>query len=1153
MLSETVISDRSDNPATQALEGYTTTYTYDSLGNKLTETNHLNQTMIYTYGDKSRLLTETDALGRTTTNVYDGNGNLVETLDSKKQSSKYDYDTTGQLKSVKDANGKQTFFAYDARGNVAQVKDAQGNITDYTYNLRGDKLTETRYRKKADGTTESLLTTWTYDKEGRMKTMTDAQNFTSTYGYDQQGRQVWMRDARGYLTESKYDDKGQMVESWSSDGTIYQYNPVTDALIVLQAGDPSQRQIRKMSYDDAGRKVSETDPLGRVTTFVYDKVGRLVESIAPDLTPNDDTDNARTKTEYYTDGLVKAQIDERNNRTEFRYDEVGRQIAVIAADATPNDLSDNPTSRYVYDKAGQQKTMTDALGHVTTYEYDDLGRMAKTIFDDKTFVTQEYDKLGRRVAAVDQNGKRTEYRYDDLGRLTGVKDALLQWTEYGYNEQGQLVYQEDANDHRTYYEYDSLGRRSSVKLPVDILMPNGELSRSRITYDAVGNLQTMTDFNGRTTTYIYDDQNRLTEKQFQDGSKVQYGYTLHGLQDTVTFRDSAGLVTSFYDYDYDVRDRLTKRTDSIGGTSRAIEYGYDIASNQTSVTTASGTTTYTYDERNRLDVTRFNGAIVADYDYDAASRLTKTTFGNGTEEIRVYDTLNRLKELTSQRGTIVLSKYIYTLDKVGNRKTAMETVNGQNRSLAYTYDDLYRLTGESITDGVNGNRTSNYTYDFVGNRQTKTINGVTTTYAYDGNDRLRTEKVGSNVTATYDYDNNGSTTQKVENGVTTTYVWNDEKRLVSATVSTTQVEYVYNDQGIRVSAKQNGVETRYLLDEGIVANVWEEYAPNGTVQASYVYGNDLITQTQAGQTSYYLVDGLGSTRLLADTQGQVLNTYGYEAFGQTVSQSGSADNKYQYVGEQFDAALGDYYLRQRFYDMSSGRFGRMDTWKGSRDNPITLHKYIYGNNNPVTFVDPTGFMSVPPQLDRGNEVNVEIGKDFIWHDPEYREYDRRGVPRFSPFLGHNDGSEQLSLLKIIRRALNDETDPGLPLPRFTKPFYNSLSPDLVDFRAFEIYEIKPSNLLGTGLTELIFYLGLLNSVPDMPRPWNYGSNFVPDPFVVTPSGDIIMVHPPILGVVTYDNISDWIKISIAIGLSIALMQSRTIQSKMATAIFASRF
>jgi RHS repeat-associated protein len=513
---------------------------------------------------------------------------------------------------------------------------------------------------------------------------------------------------------------------------------------------------------------------------------------------------------------------------------------------------------------------------------------------------------------------------------------------------GQLMFQEDAKDQRTYYEYDSLGRREAVKLPLS--------QRSSMTYDEVGNLKTMTDFNGRSITYIYDFQNRLTEKQFQDGSNVQYGYTLHGLQDTVTFRDSAGLITSFYDYDYDVRDRLVKRTDSIGGTTRSIEYGYDINSNQTSVTTVSGITAYSYDERNRLDVTRFNGNILADYDYDAANRLTKTTFGNGTEEARVYDNLNRLKELTSKQGAIELSKYVYTVDKVGNRKTATETVNGQGRSISYIYDDLYRLTDEAITDGVNGDRTSSYTYDNVGNRLAKTVNGVSTTYVYDGNDRLLNEKVNGAIVSEYTYDNNGSTKTKTENGVTTTYTWNDEKRLVSATVGNAgTVEYSYNDQGIRVSSKQAGVETRYLLDEGITANVWEEYSANGAVQASYVYGNDLISQTRGSATSFYLVDGLGSTRLLTDSQGQVLNAYGYEAFGQTVSQTGTASNQYQYAGEQLDSTLGDYYLRQRFYDTSSGRFGRMDTYEGKQSDPLTLHKYIYAHNNPTNLFDPTGF------------------------------------------------------------------------------------------------------------------------------------------------------------------------------------------------------
>ena len=211
---------------------------------------------------------------------------------------------------------------------------------------------------------------------------------------------------------------------------------------------------------------------------------------------------------------------------------------------------------------------------------------------------------------------------------------------------------------------------------------------------------------------------------------------------------------------------------------------------------------------------------------------------------------------------------------------------------------------------------------------------------------------------TYSYDGNGSTIAKTENGLTSTYVWNDDKRLVSATVNGTAISYTYNDQGIRTSSTVDGVEMRYLLDEGIAANVWEEYSPNGTVQASYVYGYDLISQVRSGVSSFYLVDGLGSTRLLTDGQGQVVNAYGYEAFGETVSHSGTATNAYQYAGEQFDGETGDYYLRQRFYDTSSGRFGRMDTYEGRLNEPLTLHKYIYANDNPINSIDPTGLFTM---------------------------------------------------------------------------------------------------------------------------------------------------------------------------------------------------
>ncbi|MBD2328181.1 hypothetical protein H6G21_14955 [Alkalinema sp. FACHB-956] len=65
--------------------------------------------------------------------------------------------------------------------------------------------------------------------------------------------------------------------------------------------------------------------------------------------------------------------------------------------------------------------------------------------------------------------------------------------------------------------------------------------------------------------------------------------------------------------------------------------------------------------------------------------------------------------------------------------------------------------------------------------------------------------------------------------------------------------------------------------------------------------------------------------MLMDTHRYSTHAPRYNAFGETIIQSGAAINKYQYAGEQYDRALGDYYLRQWFYDASNGRFIRQDT------------------------------------------------------------------------------------------------------------------------------------------------------------------------------------------------------------------------------------
>ncbi|MFM7853875.1 MAG: RHS repeat-associated core domain-containing protein, partial [Pseudanabaena sp.] len=167
------------------------------------------------------------------------------------------------------------------------------------------------------------------------------------------------------------------------------------------------------------------------------------------------------------------------------------------------------------------------------------------------------------------------------------------------------------------------------------------------------------------------------------------------------------------------------------------------------------------------------------------------------------------------------------------------------------------------------------------------------------------------------------------------------------------------ENNIRVSQKVDGVETRYLIDDNRdYAQVLEEYKSDGTMITTYIYGHDLISENRNGVKSFYIYDGLGSTRALTDAAGTVTDSYNYDAYGTLLNSTGSSENSYRFAGEQFDKNLNQYYLRDRYYNQGVGRFTRQDTHEGLFKQPLTLHDYLYANANPSNFTDPSGFTSL---------------------------------------------------------------------------------------------------------------------------------------------------------------------------------------------------
>jgi len=259
------------------------------------------------------------------------------------------------------------------------------------------------------------------------------------------------------------------------------------------------------------------------------------------------------------------------------------------------------------------------------------------------------------------------------------------------------------------------------------------------------------------------------------------------------------------------------------------------------------------------------------------------------------------------------------------------------------------------------NRVISYKYDKAGNRLEKNDNGIITIYDPDDNNRIISE--GS---IKYIYDANGNVKSKIDGNSTTTYDYDGENRLISVTQTesgTTNIEtYKYDWEGKRISKTTNGVVTKYLVDSNGLAQVIEECDSNDNILVYYTYGNDLISQTRSGVTSYFQYDGIGSTRRLTDEDGNVTDTYTYDAFGNILNRTGTTQNSYMFAGEQYDANSGFYYLRARYMNPALGNFITMDPYSGSLYDPTSLHKYLYANASPMNFIDPTGYFSIPEIL-----------------------------------------------------------------------------------------------------------------------------------------------------------------------------------------------
>lgn len=120
---------------------------------------------------------------------------------------------------------------------------------------------------------------------------------------------------------------------------------------------------------------------------------------------------------------------------------------------------------------------------------------------------------------------------------------------------------------------------------------------------------------------------------------------------------------------------------------------------------------------------------------------------------------------------------------------------------------------------------------------------------------------------------------------------------------------------------------------------------------------------------YYLHDALGSVRALVDAAAQPVLRYRFTPFGEPLGghltdgwqglwAKGLPENPFGFTGEAHDRDLGLLYLRHRYLFPAQGRFMAPDPLPGFLSSPLSLHRYLYVENNPLNLVDPLGLRGI---------------------------------------------------------------------------------------------------------------------------------------------------------------------------------------------------
>jgi RHS repeat-associated protein len=797
---------------------------------------------------------------------------------------------------------------------LTEIRDRNANLLTLSYQTASNLLDHV-----SDRFNRMLSFTYATDDTVHytIQSVTDQAGGRSVhFGYDEYHNLISFRDAMNKITAYVYDP------AFSYEHMLIRIN-YPNGHYIFNDYD-ANRRMQSQSISNPGVNLNlvynnnittVTDQFNVESTYEYDDDTKknLEHLVSPAVVAYYDYNDVNNPT------LPTSVTDGNNNITNITYDTRGNITDVYKPGGVVH--------HYEYNALNDLTEYEDPLHHHIYYGYND-GNLT-SVQTPRGTTNLQYGTYGKVTSVTSPVGQTTSYGYDGFDNILSISRPLGLNTNYTYDNVSRVTAVSNPASQVTSYQYYANDKISSVTELGDI---------TSYGYDDNGNLTSISK-NGQTTSLDYNNLD-LLESVTNPLSETSYmSYYPNGMLQSVN-KPNGNIISYTYNVSYG------GTLSSVSGPGVNLGYTYDPNRNVTGITDNNGTNNLAYDTLNRISTvtSNYGAQSIVSYTYDDAGNIASMSYGVHTVEYD-YDADNLLHSVTDWNNRTTTFSY-----RNDGSLNAITYPNGIINS--YGYDDAGRLTSLS-NHGVTNVNSYSYTLNLLGFHteveQTEPLNSfplaeLNQNCTYDNANRIQT---AGNCTFTH----NANGDMMGRSSPTTSYSWDGLDRLTGISGSS-NISYTYDAMDNRRSRTENGITVRYVLDiNASMTNVLMETDISGNPLNYYIYANGiLISRVKPdGSTRYYHYDSRGSTIAMTNETGTMTHKYSYTPYGKVINLQEEDPNPFRYVGGfgVMDEGNGLSYMRARYYDQNLGRFI-------SEDFIWDSNLFSYGRNNQINMLDYTG-------------------------------------------------------------------------------------------------------------------------------------------------------------------------------------------------------